>query len=176
MSKKYAWPEGKYSSAARRPGSYTSLQEMVQKAESFRQEQLNAQAYLAKAQPAMLKLLEIRLTKGIPLVVMRPLQFQTSCLKSELDDEMDRSFYGGVHANGDNEFQKAQNANYVDTVKTIVPGTQLVLKSLDPQMQEFVFEDAQGKEYAINYADRNKLLTQTDIFETVQKYLEEKGD
>jgi hypothetical protein len=66
------------------------------------------------------------------------------------------------------------NDKFVDVIKTILPGTQLMLKSIDTMMQEFIFVDAQQREYALNFVERNNLMTQTDVYETVQKYLEGK--
>lgn len=166
--KKVVWGDGKYTSAPR-PGHYRTLGEAMEKGNRFRAEQEKAQSYLIKALPAMLKLLEIRMTNGDPLFVMRPLQYETSCLKSEMEDELDKSFYNTSKTNGaDNKF--------INVVKTVNPGTKLMLKSLDPTMREFIFVDAMNNEHPISYDDRNKLLTQTDIFETVQKLFEGKGD
>lgn len=165
--KKVIWGEAKYTSAVR-PGHYRSLSEALEKGDRLRQEQEKAYAYLKKALPAMLKLLEIKMTNGEPLTVMRPLRYTTSCLKSELEDELDKSFY--------NTDKNPQQDKFIDVVKTINPGTQIVLKSLDPNLREFVFQDGLGKEHAISYDERNSILTQTDIFETVQKLFESKGE
>lgn len=166
--KKVVWGEGKYSSQPQR-GHYRSLAEAMEKGDRFRAEQEKAMSYLEKAMPAMLKLLEIRMTNAQPLIVMRPFQYQTSMLKSQMEDELDRSFYNSDKQSGaDNKF--------VNVMKTVNPGTQLMLKALDPTMREFIFVDGMGAEHPISYDDRNKLLTQTDIFETVQKLFEGKGD
>jgi hypothetical protein len=167
--KKVVWGEGKYSSATR-PGHYRSLAEAMEKGERLRAEQEKAQSYLVKALPAMLKLLEIRMTNGEPLTVMRPLRYSTSCLKSEMEDDLDKSFY-----NTDKNVAQGQD-KFIDVVKTINPGTQIMLKALDPNLREFVFKDGMGKEHAISYDERNSILTQTDIFETVQKLFESKGE
>lgn len=167
MKKKVVWPEPKLTSAKKRPGEYGSYQEFLQKANALREEQEQANEYLAKSMPAMVKLLELRMVNKEPLIVMRPLQYQTSTLGG-IKDEEDDGFYN---------VRKSQNFNakFVDVLMTINPGTQLIFKSLDPQMQEFIFEDSLGKEHAISFADRNKLLTQTNIFETIKNYFE-KGD
>lgn len=165
--KKVIWPEAKMTSAALRPGQYRTFGEFMEKANRLRDEQEKAQSYLIKALPAMLKLLEIRMTNGQPLTVMRPLRYQTSMLKSQMEDDIDRSFYNNA---------QPQQDKFVDVVKVINPGTQLVLKSLDPNLQEFIFVDGMNKEHAISYSERNSILTQTDIFETVQKLFESKGE
>ena len=98
---------------------------------------------------------------------MRPLRYRTSVLESSLQDDLDKSFYNERNPKPD---------KFVDVVKTINPGTMLVLKSIDPNLREFVFNDGEGKEHAISYDDRNALMTQTDVFETVQKLMEGKGE
>lgn len=167
--KKVVWGDGKFSSAVR-PGHYRSIGEALEKSDRLRMEQEKAQSYLVKALPAMLKLLEIRIENREPLTVMRPLSYQTSVLKSELEDDLDKSFY-----NTDKNVAQGQD-KFVDTVKTINPGTQIILKALDPNLREFIFRDGMGKEHAISYDARNSLLTQTDIFEVVQKLFEGKGE
>lgn len=167
--KKVVWGEGKFG-AARRPGMYGSIGEALEKSDRLRMEQEKAQSYLVKALPAMLTLLEIRFTNRNPLTVMRPLRYQTSVLKSEMEDDLDKSFY-----NTDKNVAQG-NDKFIDTVKTINPGTQLMLKGLDPNLREFIFQDGMGKEHAISYDERNSLLTQTDIFETVQKLFEGRGE
>jgi hypothetical protein len=135
------------------------------KAQDLVQEQEAAQNYLKKAFPTMLALLEYRLANGEPLMVMRPLRYQTSEIPQAEEDD---GFYQTRKSEGSTKF--------VDVIKTIMPGTQLVLKALDPVLQEFVFVDAQNKEYALNFVERNNLMTQTDIYETVKSYLEAKGE
>jgi hypothetical protein len=165
--KKVVWGDGKYTSATR-PGQYRSYAEFAAKSNRIADEQAKAISYLQKAMHPMLTLLNIRLTNGEPLTVLRPLRYNTSMLKSQMEDDIDRSFY--------NNSKNPQNDKFVDVVKTINPGTQIVLKALDPTMREFIFVDLMGKEHPISYDDRNSLLTQTDIFETVQKLLESKGE
>lgn len=167
MSKRVVWPEAKVSSAKRSPGSYGSFKELMQKANSLRAEQEQAENYLQKAFPTMLALLEHRLKNGEPLTVMRPLRYQTSELQFLQND--DDGFWNTSKS-------VKVNDKFVDVVKTINPGTQLVLKSLDPTMQEFIFVDAMDKEYAINFAERNNLMTQTNIFEMTKQYLETRGE
>lgn len=165
--KKVVWGQPKLTSA-KFTGKYGSYAELVKKANVMREQQEAAEAYLAKARPAMAKLLEIRMTNKEPITVVRPLRYQTSVLDSELRDEIDDSFYNT---------RKSQSlGKYVDVIKVIDPGTQLIFKSLDPHLQEFIFEDATGKEHAISFAERNALMTQTDIYETVKLLFENKGE
>lgn len=161
MKKVVRWDAPKITSSARRPGTYGSFNEMFKKAVERDKEQNEAQEYLVKMMPVMVALLEHKLRTKEPLIVMRPFRYQTSDLEKNDDDD---GFYNK---------SKNQNPNekFVDMIKTILPGTQLILKSLDNGLQEFVFTDARGKEYAINYAERNNLMTQTNIFEEVKTFL-----
>lgn len=162
--KKVTWGAPKVGSANRAPGTYGSFQEMFKKAEALRAEQEEAQEYLKKAQPAMVALLEYKLRHKEPLTVMRPLRYQTSEMPGAEDND---GFYN---------VKKSDNPKFQDVIKTIMPGTQLILKSLDMSLQEFVFVDGMGKEHALNFCERDNLLTQTSIFEEVKNYLETKGE
>lgn len=160
MSKKVVWGAPKITSSVKKPGSYNNFKEMFAKATERQAEQDQAIEYLNKAMPALNALLEFRLQKGESLVVMRPLQYQTSQLNIEEED----NFYH--NRNADTKVPQFQ-----DVMKTIMPGTVLVLKSLDTGLQEFVFRDGMGKEHCISFSEKNKLLTQTDIFEEVRNFI-----
>lgn len=164
MSKKVTWGAPKIGSA-KKAGTYNSMAEKIEKSNRLREEQEKANAYLRKAMPAMVTLLNIRLENGEPLTVMRPLSYVTSVFEKSLEDDIDRSFYNNSYHRPD---------KFVDVRRVINPGTRIVLKSLDMGLNEFIFADALGKEHPISFDDRNALLTQTDIFETVQKLLEMK--
>lgn len=168
MSKKVVtWDPPKIASAAVRPGHYRSFQEFMAKANVLADEQQAAEAYLRKAMPAMVALLEFKLRNREPLLVMRPLRYQTSEIVK--GDAIDDSFYN-------RRSDDRPNDKFTDVVKTILPGTQLVLKSLDTALNEFIFEDGQGIEHCLNFAERNNLMTQTSVFEEVRNYLETKGE
>ena len=165
--KKVVWPEAKISSNNKKAGTYGSYREFLEKANKLREEQEQAQEYLQKAMPAMTKLLELRMANREALTVMRPFQYQTSEMPGQSSEE-DDGFYNVRKS-------ESFNAKFVDVMKTVHPGTQLIFKALDTQMQEFIFEDGMGKEHAISFSDRDKLLTCTNIFETIKQYFE-KGD
>ena len=165
--KKVSWGPPKISSAKRSPGTYGSFRELLEKSNERLAEQEAAQAYLAKAMPAMVAMLEYKLRNREPLIVMRPLRYQTSEIVK--GDAIDDAFYNR------NKDEKP-NDKFTDVIKTILPGTQLMLKSIDTALQEFVFEDALGNEHALNFAERNNLMTQTSVYEEVKNYLESKGD
>lgn len=162
MKKQVTWGLPKIASAKRAPGTYGSFRELMEKSKSLQQEQEEAQSYLAKAMPAMVALLEYKLRNQEPLIVMRPLRYQTSDINSEEDD----GFYKST----------SRDPKFKDVIKTILPGTQLMLKSLDMALQEFVFQDASGNEHSLNFVERNNILTQTNIYEEVKSYLESKGE
>ncbi len=158
--KKVSWGPPKIASAKQAPGTYRSFAELLEKSNAMRAEQEAAEAYLVKAMPAMVALLEYKLRHGEPLIVMRPLRYETS----ELPEN--DGFYKS----------DTQKPEFKMVTKVILPGTQLMLKSLDTALNEFVFEDAMGNEHSMNFTERNNLLTQTSIYEEVRNYLETKGE
>lgn len=166
--KKVTWGAPKIASGNQKPGTYRTFSEFLEKSNALAAEQKAAEQYLIKAMPAMVALLEYKLRNREPLIVMRPLRYQTSEIVK--GDAIDDAFYRG---NSQNE---KVNDKFTDVVKTIMPGTQLILKSLDTALQEFVFQDAMGKEHALNFAERNNLMTQTSVYEEVRNYLETKGE
>lgn len=163
MSKKVTWdaPQLQNPNSPFIKGKKT-FKEMWERGLKLEEEQQEAQAYLMKAMPLMIALLELKLRKSEPLIVMRPLRYQTSEIPNDED-----GFY---------KSNSSSNPKFKDVIHTIMPGTQLMLKSLDMALQEFVFEDSTGKEHSMNFAERNNLLTQTNIFEEVKNYLETKGE
>jgi len=180
MSKKIVWKDTPYS-PKRKAGTYSSYREFLEKANKLQDEQEKAREYLNKAKPAMSKLLEIRMTNGEPLTVMRPFRYQTTVMRSELlkgseDAASDAAFYGGAANDPNNEFTKAKNATFVEVTKTINPGMQIILKGIDPNLREFIFQDALGEEHAIPYDSRDALMMQTNVFEDVQKLMEGKEE
>ncbi len=163
MKKVVRWDAPKISSSKLIKGGYRNFHDMFKKAVDRDNEQREADEYLKKAMPAMVALLEYKLSKSEPLIVMRPLVYQTSAVQSEEDD----GFYNTSKSQNEKDIGK-----FIDVMRTISPGTQLMLKSLDTGLEEFVFIDGRGKEHAISYSDRDKLLTQTDIFEGVKSFLQ----
>lgn len=129
---------------------YSSGKDRLQKAFELEKEQEAAREMLNKAMPAMSALLKCRLQSKTPLVVQRPLVYQSSELRT--------------YTNG---------AKFEDVQKSVYPGTQLILKSLDPNMQEFIFEDQEGNEVVLPYTSQIQLMTQTNIYEDVKKFIEE---
>lgn len=128
-----------------------SMKEAFAKAATEQQVQESAEALLKKAFGPMLALLEIRLQNRTPLRVMRPLVYPTS------------------------EISKGYNPRFQDTLKRIEVGTELVMKALDSQMNEFIFEGSDGQEHAISFDQRNLLMTQTNIYETVTEFITHQG-
>lgn len=168
MKKVVRWEAPKIASGKLIKGGYRSFHDMFKKAIEREDEQREAQMYLQKAMPAMLALLEYKLAHAEPLLVMRPLVYMTSELGKSEDDD---GFYSTRHVD-----EKQSVGKFVDVRKTITPGTQLMLKSLDMSLNEYVFQDARGKEHAISFEDRNLLMTQTSIFEEVKQFLANRGE
>lgn len=144
-----------------------SFKQLWENGQKLEREYEDAQAYLKKALPAMVALLEIKLRDKEPLVVMRPLRYQTSEIVK--GDAIDDAFYNR------NKDEKP-NDKFTDVIKTIMPGTKLILKSLDFALSEFIFQDQNGEEHALNFAERDNLLTQTNVYEETKKFFESIGE
>lgn len=108
--------------------------------------------------------LEYRLTKGLPLKVVRPLTYPTSAMDTQQDED-DDGFY---------QIRKSQSVGkFIDIEVTIPPGTELLLKALDTGLNEFVLiEKGSKKEHTISFVHKELLMSQTDIFDTVKAYLQ----
>lgn len=172
MSKKINWeaihtPHGSRALPGAHQPKYRSGRDYFAKAEEQMYEQQQAQEMLQKAQPAMETLLKSRLMSKTPLVVMRPLVYQTSEMVTTYEQIEDRE-NGGWKDDLDN----ARGSYFTDVQKSIRPGTQLVLKSLDPNLQEFIFEDQNGKEIVLPYVAQQQLMISTNIYEDVNKFLQ----
>ena len=125
-----------------RSGKYTSGKDMLAKSFELAKKQEEIQAYSKSLMPAMQKLFEIRAMNGSPLKVLRPIHYQTTELvKSE------------------------RGEGFVETVKTIHAGDEILLKSIDPNLQVYIFTNKKGEELEICYSDTEKLLTNSDIYE-----------
>lgn len=156
MSKKIDW-NSTYTEPFRRNlsgqsgarGKYGSGKEKMQKAFADMKEQEVIKENLNKMLPAMQQLLLIRMKNKTPLKVMRPLRYTTHELQK-----------GNIQG-------QAVATHFVDVVKVINPGTELVLKSLDHNLQQFIFQTSNGEEIEMNYAEQENLLMQTDVYETV---------
>jgi hypothetical protein len=121
---------------------YSSGRELMTKSFETAKKQEEIMEFTKQLMPVMSKLFEIRASNGTALKVMRPLHYTASVLiKSET------------------------NASFQDTIFTVHPGDELLLKSLDPNLQVFIFTKSNGEEIEIAYAEQIKLLTQTDIYE-----------
>jgi len=111
--------------------------------------------------PLMAALLEERLKKGTSLKILRRLEYTTSDLSESVEDDGFYTVRKSEHALG----------KFVDTQVEIPVGEVLIFKSLYPAMREFIFEDSKGKEHAISFDQKNKLMTCTDIYETVAEFM-----
>lgn len=144
-------------------GKYSSGREMLSKAMEREQEQRDAENMLRKAMPAMQALLKCRLENKTPLQVRRPLNYiANEIVHMRIDPYDDNS--------------EIMNSSFKDVRKSLNPGTELVLKSLDPHLQEFIFEDQNGNEVVLPYTMSTNLMTSTNIYEDVKKFIDNQGE
>lgn len=179
MSKKIDWSKTKINHGDRAlPGQgkpkYGSMREYLQKGQQRETEQEEIKIFMAKALPAMEALLRCRLQDKTPLTVMRELKYQTSELVHQYNgNEVFNEATGEWERPKDAEIMKS---SFQDVVKSLQPGTQLVLKSLDHNLQEFIFADQSGKEVVMPYASKEALMMQTNIYEDVLNFINSKGE
>jgi hypothetical protein len=171
MSKKIDWdaiatPHGSRMHPGQRGPKYRSSKEYLQKGLQVEEEQKRIQENMAKTFPALEALLKCRLENGTPLQVNRPISYVTSELKHQRAWNPHEEDYTG-------EIQKSW---FADTRKTIRPGTVLMLKSLDPTMSEFIFTDQDGNEFAVPYTAKEALMTQTNVYEDVINFMNNRGE
>ena len=128
--------------------------------------QQNQQELLQKAQPLMETLLKSRLASKTPLLIVTPLSYQTNEMVTTYNQMEDR-----VNGGWMDDLDNPRNSFFRDVQKSIYPGTQLILKSLDPNLQEFIFEDQNGKEVVIPYAAKQQLMVNSNILNDVNEFL-----
>lgn len=132
---------------------YSNIKELFSKALENEKAQESRMEFLQKAQPLFETLLKSRMESGTELKVLRPLVYQTSVLTGS-------------------EF----NSKFINTQMVVNPGTSLILKSIDPTIQEFIFKDQNGNEIALPFSSKQNLITSTNIYEDVVNFLNSKGD
>lgn len=140
-----------------------TFKQVWERAQKVEQEQKQALEYLQKAMPGMTAIFDLKVQRNEPFVVMRPLNYTTSVLETEEDDD---GFY--------NVRKSEKMPKFVNVNRTIMPGTCLILKTIDNMMREYVFVDGMGAEHPISMDEKNALMMQTDVFETVKNYFEKK--
>ena len=170
MSKKLDWNAISMHHGARPlPGAqgkpkYSSGRDYLQKGLEQEAEQRKMQENLVKAMPAMEALLKCRMEDKTPLTVIRPFQYQTSELVHQYEQHWDDSEGGWVNG-------EVQYSAFQDVAKSIQKGTQLILKGLDHNLSEFIFEDQAGNEVVIPYSAKKGLMLQTNIYEDVVNFI-----
>lgn len=159
MGKKVDWNQTYRPPQRKLGGQYSSAKEMFAKAAEREIERQRAQENLQKAMPAFEALLKCRLSNGTALRVMRPIRYQTSELqKHMMGDEM-------------------RGGKFQDVVKVLEPGTEMVLKSIDNTMQEFIFQGTDGEEIVLPFTVKKELMMQTNVYEDTIKFIEDtKGE
>ena len=122
---------------------FAKAHETLQKAED--------NATLTKAMEPILKakLVEYMMARK-PLTVLAPFHNPTEALngiqKSEVEEEDDFYYSGGQSRDPSTS---TASATFQEVMETIPAGTELVFKSLDKQLGQFIFKGSNGHEYAI---------------------------
>ncbi len=148
---------------------YRSGKEYFQKAQEDQAQQEEMARNFQKSLPALEALLKCKLEDRSPLSVVRPIGYVTSDLVHVREQVEDR--VNGGWKDGDVKYSQFQ-----DVRKSVRPGTTLVLKSLDPHLQEFIFLDQDGKEVVLPYSAKMELMTKTNIYESVMAFMKKRGE
>lgn len=166
MNKKVDWSLTRKSPTRKLGGSHGSGREMLAKAQERHARQKKAEDLLRKAQPAMEALLKTRLVEKTPLLVKSHVVYQTSELHTDYNQIWSDDEGGWV-----DDKDSPRGSYFKDVQKVINPGTQLILKSLDHNLQEFIFEDQNGNEVVLPYGTKQALMMNTNIYEDVQEFI-----
>jgi len=142
-------------------GEYSSGRDLLQKALEREEEQKKVHQNFQKALPAMNALLKCRLEEKTPLMVIRELRYQAS-------DMVHQRAWNPATGENDGE---VTHSSFTDVIKSVKPGTRLLLKAVDNTMQEFIFSDQNGEELIIPFSAKQQLMTQTNIYESVVAFL-----
>ncbi len=145
---------------------YSSGREYLAKGLELEKEQNTIKENFKKAFPVLEALLKSRMESRTPIVVLRPFQYMTSEIVHNYQQVEDRE--NGGWKNGE-----VINSAFRDVKKSLRPGTKLTLRGLDHNLQEFIFEDQNGNEVVLPYNAKNGLMTQTNIYEDVTKFMNE---
>ncbi len=169
MSKKIDWSQTfkpaipDITSGKGAQSTYRNMKERFQKAHEELQVQEKIQSEFAEKLPMLKSLLAVRLSERTPLKVMRPLVYTTEALGGA--DEEDDGFY--------NMNKSQENAKFQSVRKQIPVGTELTFMNLEKSLNQLWFRTNEGEEVGIYLEEQQNLMTQTDIYESVCKFLGE---
>lgn len=144
---------------------YSSGKEYLQKAQDSMVEQEKAQEMLQKARPALETLLKSRLASKTPIVITQPMPYMTNELVTKYGQYYDEK-EGWVDDKDD-----PKGSYFQDVRKALPPGTQLILKGLDPNLREFIFENQHGEEVALPYNSQEQLMMYSNIYSDVMEFM-----
>tara|TARA_R110000868_G_C10973188_1_gene771469 strand:+ start:20362 stop:20874 length:513 start_codon:yes stop_codon:yes gene_type:complete len=170
MSKVIDWDKTYQGPVRKTAGKYASGKEYMAKAQESLVHEQQAQEALTKAQPAMEALLKCRMMDKTPLKVLNALPYMANEMITQYGQISDPN--GGWM----DDLDDARGSYFNEVQKSVRPGTELILKSLDPNLQEFVFEDQHGNEVAIPYSAKPQLMTHTNIYQDVLNFINSKGE
>lgn len=133
--KEVYWPEAKIGLPLQ-PGQFRSIKDLFKSFNDAPEPE-----DLTKAMPIMEALFNIRVQDRTPFTVTEPIQYEADRL-----------------------MQSEHGAKFVPTQCVIPPGTQIMLKSIDEPMRQFLFEDQQGQEHVLPFEAKEDLIRKTDIY------------
>jgi hypothetical protein len=149
--------------------SPTSGRAYLEEAKKSLKQQVESQETLAKAIPLCETLLRTRLLNKTPILIKKSFQYVTSDLVTDYSQKWDDSEGGWVA-----DLSDPTGAHLQDHTHLIPVGTELVLKSIDMNLFEFIFKsNIEGQEeITLPFTTKHNLMFSSNIIETVDDYLQ----
>lgn len=125
-----------------------TYRERVQKSLASYEESMAAEEFRKSQEPLLKSVLLDHMVNRKPITVMKSIHNPTESLGGVVDNgEEDDGFYYNP-GRGD-KAQSTANAKFQEVMETIPAGTQLVFKSMDKVMGQWIFKGSNGREYAV---------------------------
>jgi hypothetical protein len=105
-----------------------------------------ALAHRQQVEPILRKALFEHMVTRRPITVVNPIHNPTETLGGLAKGEEDDGFY---YNSASRSAEAAASAKFEEVMETIPPGTELIFKSWDKAMGQYIFKGSNGQEYAI---------------------------
>lgn len=122
--------------------------QMFQKAYARMEAQEQQENLRKSIEPHLRQMLLDHMINRKPLKVLMPFQNPTETLGGIAVDEEDDGFYANISKSADSA-QRTAKATFETVMETVPNGIELVFKSLDKQLGQWLFKGSNGRDYAI---------------------------
>ncbi len=149
MSKKLDWSAiatVNFDEKRRKSTGMLTGKELFAKAHANLRKSQEALARRQEVEPELRKALLYHMVNRLPITVTQPINNPTETLGGISKSEEDDGFYNSSPSAA----QEAKAAaRFEEVMETIPQGTQLIFKSWDRQLSQYIFKSSNGQEYAI---------------------------